>query len=54
MYKGGKAFLRGIVSAAIYNRRKNECDTTKYSVFTDVSKFTDWILQVMEKNENEK
>lgn len=53
MYQNGRAFFRGIVSSAIFNRQKQECDNTKYAVFTDVSKFTPWILQNMNENEND-
>lgn len=37
-------YLRGIVSAAILNEEL-ECSRNDYSLFTDVSYFSDWINQ---------
>jgi secreted trypsin-like serine protease len=41
----GKWYLRGIVSSSLINPDTYECDTSNFVVFTDVTKFTDWILQ---------
>lgn len=42
---GTKWFLRGIVSAGIRDDETQSCDLKSYSVFTDVTKFTNWIQQ---------
>lgn len=39
--------LRGIVSAGLNDINTGGCMLTEYVVFTDVSKFTDWIKQYM-------
>lgn len=38
-----KWFLRGIVSSALYDAEQATCDTKNYAVFTDTTKFTNWI-----------
>lgn len=39
---GGKSYIRGIVSAAIRDEAQT-CDHRQYAVFTDVTRFNDWI-----------
>ncbi len=47
--------LVGIVSAAvakkaeIYGKNQTICDLNNYLVYTDVSKFSDWIDQVIQE-----
>jgi secreted trypsin-like serine protease len=41
-----KWFLRGIVSLSLHNPKTQMCDLTNYVVFTDLSKFGDWIYEV--------
>lgn len=40
-----RTYLRGVVSAAV--RTGSTCDNNNYSVFTDTSKFTQWIEKYM-------
>jgi len=42
---GSAYYLRGIVSASLYNQTYG-CDVDTYSIFTNVLKFTDWINSV--------
>ncbi|XP_070501523.1 uncharacterized protein [Chironomus tepperi] len=42
---GTTYYLRGIVSASLLNVN-HECDVNNYSVFTDVTKYIDWISNV--------
>ena len=48
MYKsrGSIWFIRGIVSSSLF-RNDGTCDVNKYSVFTDVAKYTNWINSLM-------
>lgn len=39
----GKVYLRGVVSSGLINAETQSCDTNNYAVYTDVSKYTDWI-----------
>lgn len=36
-------YLRGVVSTSLLDHQTRSCDLSKYVVFTDVSKFYDWI-----------
>jgi secreted trypsin-like serine protease len=38
-----KWYLRGIISSSLVDLAQSTCDTKSYAVFTDVSKFTQWI-----------
>lgn len=44
MYEGAY-YLRGIVSSSLRNIDMS-CDVNKYSIFTDVLKFSDWIHEI--------
>lgn len=46
--KDSKWNLRGIISNALKDS-DGACDTTKFAVFTDVSKFSDWIRGYMRR-----
>lgn len=48
----GKAYLRGIVSAALLTDDSLSCDNKNYAVFTDVSKYTHWIEGYLEQNQH--
>ncbi|KAL7034191.1 hypothetical protein ACKWTF_007887 [Chironomus riparius] len=48
MKSNNKWYLRGIVSAALFDKEMYMCDTKNYAVFTDVAIFKDWILTQME------
>ncbi|XP_070506880.1 serine protease gd-like [Chironomus tepperi] len=41
VYANGLFYLRGIISAGLFN--KGKCDVYAYSIFTDVTKYVDWI-----------
>lgn len=43
----GRWVIRGIVSSGFQDLSKNTCDLTQYSIYTDVSKFIDWIKREM-------
>jgi secreted trypsin-like serine protease len=45
---GGKWYLRGIVSSALYNQEIFMCDVNNYAVFTDAAKYKSWILNKIE------
>ena len=40
---GNKNYLRGIVSAALWDQQLSTCDTKNYAVFTDVQMFLPWL-----------
>lgn len=40
-------FLRGIVSSSLFDN-DGKCDVTRYAVFTNVVKHTDWVQKVLE------
>jgi secreted trypsin-like serine protease len=40
---GDKWYLRGVVSSSLIDSAQSSCDTNNFAVFTDVSKFTQWI-----------
>lgn len=44
-----KSYLRGIVSVGIWSFERKNCDLTFFTVFTDVSKFTQWIQSFIKK-----
>lgn len=44
-----KFYLRGIVSSSIFDQIQQSCDTKNYAVFTDMSKFTSWVQNFMNK-----
>ncbi|XP_049298151.1 uncharacterized protein LOC125771510 isoform X3 [Anopheles funestus] len=46
----GKWFVRGIVSFIPTHRKTGLCDTSKYTVFTDVAKYMEWIEQYINRN----
>lgn len=46
----GKWFLRGIVSAALIDKALATCDTRNYAVFTDTSRFTNWIQGYIQRH----
>lgn len=48
MKSNNKWYLRGIVSAALFDKEMYMCDTKNYAVFTDVAVFKDWILTQIE------
>ncbi|KAG8236527.1 hypothetical protein J437_LFUL015801, partial [Ladona fulva] len=41
-------FLRGIVSLSLLDFKKGTCDLNNYIIFTDVSKYGDWISQFID------
>ncbi|CAG9804120.1 unnamed protein product [Chironomus riparius] len=41
--QNGRWYLRGIVSASLFDRELYSCDTNNFAVFTDVAAFKDWI-----------
>lgn len=41
--RNGRWVLRGIVSHALIDPDTGKCDTRKYSVYTDVAKYRDWL-----------
>uniref|UniRef100_U5EQH8 Putative trypsin-like serine protease n=1 Tax=Corethrella appendiculata TaxID=1370023 RepID=U5EQH8_9DIPT len=41
-------YIRGIVSKATLEANTNKCDLTKYVVYTDVTKYREWLLEYME------
>ena len=43
--KDDKFYLRGIASAALFDREYG-CDINNYGVFTDVTKFEDWLSEM--------
>ncbi|ETN66679.1 transmembrane protease [Anopheles darlingi] len=43
--EGSRYYIRGIVSISAQRRNQLLCDPNQYSVFTDVSKFRNWIRQ---------
>ena len=45
--RNGRWFVRGIVSNALTNPNTGLCDLNKFVVFTDASKFSDWIMKYM-------
>ena len=47
-----KFYLRGIISASATDNPLQSCDTKKYSLYTDVAKFKDWILSYVENLDN--
>lgn len=44
MKRDGVFTLRGIVSMSISDTKRRSCDLSNYIVFTDASKFIDWLL----------
>lgn len=42
--RGERWFLRGVVSTSLLDQELKTCDLNHYVVFTDASKFLDWIL----------
>lgn len=40
-------YLRGIISASVYDFELRTCDTNHYSVCTDVAAYNSWIVQNM-------
>ncbi|XP_057652166.1 serine protease gd-like isoform X1 [Diorhabda carinulata] len=48
MKLNGKWILRGIVSLSISETNTRSCDLSNYVVFTDASKFLDWLLTFLE------
>lgn len=53
-FENGKRvwYLRGVVSigVALQNLDKTMCDASHYVLFTDVAKFTDWMIQTIRSN----
>ncbi|KAK9753134.1 Serine protease gd N-terminus [Popillia japonica] len=47
MLRDGRWTLRGVVSMSIADQGR--CDLSQYLVFTDVSKFSDWILETIKQ-----
>lgn len=45
--QGSKYYLKGIVSVSIALQSRLTCDTNSYAVFTDASKFTNWVKEHM-------
>ncbi|XP_052865530.1 uncharacterized protein LOC128271893 [Anopheles cruzii] len=43
--EGSRYYIRGIISISAQRRNLLICDPNQYSVFTDVSKFRDWLRQ---------
>ena len=43
----GAWHVRGIVSASPSKPDTNVCDPDQYTIFTDVEKFRDWVLEYM-------
>jgi len=41
-----KWYLRGVVSVSLQDQKTQSCDLENYVVFTDLSKFSNWIAQV--------
>lgn len=41
--------LRGIVSLSLFDTETQRCDLREYVVFTDVAKFQDWVIEVINK-----
>lgn len=41
-----KWFVRGLVSLSLQDHKTQSCDLKNYIVFTDLSKFGDWIHEV--------
>ncbi|KRT85154.1 Trypsin [Oryctes borbonicus] len=48
MLRNGRWTLRGVVSMSIADQGRR-CDLSQYLVFTDVSKFYDWILEIVKQ-----
>ncbi|XP_029731776.1 phenoloxidase-activating factor 1 [Aedes albopictus] len=46
-------YLRGLVSKAAWDPLIGKCDTTKYVMYTDVSKFIGWILQKIDNDDGD-
>ncbi|GJQ78129.1 hypothetical protein Trydic_g2466 [Trypoxylus dichotomus] len=46
MLRNGRWTLRGVVSMSIADQGRR-CDLSQYLVFTDVSKFHDWIIEII-------
>lgn len=44
LQKDDRWTLRGIVSTSLLDQEQRSCDLKNYVVFTDVSKFMDWLL----------
>lgn len=44
MNQNGRWMLRGVVSMSISDTKKRTCDLGNYVVFTDASKFLEWLL----------
>lgn len=44
LQKNDRWTLRGIVSTSLLDQETRTCDLTNYVVFTDTSKFLDWLL----------
>lgn len=42
--KDDRWILRGIVSTSLLDQEQKSCDLKHYVVFTDASKFLDWLL----------
>lgn len=42
-------YLRGVVSMSLLENEKQMCNVHEFTVFTDVAKFTDWILDLVDK-----
>ncbi|XP_019773540.1 serine protease gd isoform X2 [Dendroctonus ponderosae] len=45
--KNGVFYLRGIVSTALSEATHRSCNLQEYVVFTDASKYKDWLLNIM-------
>nr|XP_029732118.1 phenoloxidase-activating factor 1-like [Aedes albopictus] len=52
MKRNNRFYLRGLVSKAARDPITQKCDTTKYVMYTDVSKFLYWILQHINDDDN--
>ncbi|CAG9768067.1 unnamed protein product [Ceutorhynchus assimilis] len=48
--KNGVFFLRGIVSTALSEATHRSCNLQEYVVFTDASKYLDWLKRIIRQN----
>jgi secreted trypsin-like serine protease len=46
---GEKWYLRGMVSAALFDKENLMCDAKQYAIFTDTTKFTSWMQDFIDK-----
>lgn len=45
---GSTFYINGIVSSSLFDESRN-CDVSKYSIFTNVAKYHDWIIKFFGK-----